>query len=89
MDIIEKLLERINLYNAKMQSEKNMPTKMSYLDELIKVANLTIELNFIMHNSILNVERALNVEIVGSTTQSNVLPNTQSSVLPNYFPPTR
>ncbi len=54
MDIIEKLLERINVYNEKMQSEKNIGAKMSYLEEMIKVGQITRELNCIIYYSILN-----------------------------------
>lgn len=57
MDIIEKLLERINTYNTKMQNEKNIGTKMSYLEEMIRVGQITRELNCIIYNSILNVDK--------------------------------
>lgn len=57
MDIVEKLLERINEYNEKMKSEKNMSAKMSYLEEIIRVGQITRDLHFIVHNSILNVSK--------------------------------
>lgn len=57
MEIIEKLLERINEYIQKMNNEKNMSTKMSYLDELMQVGKITKELHCIVCTSILNVDK--------------------------------
>ena len=54
MDIIEQLLERINECNEKMKSEKNMATKMTYLDEIIQIAQITQQFHFIQHHSLLN-----------------------------------
>ena len=57
MNAIENLLTRIDTYNEKIKNEKNMATKMSYLDELIKVAEIIKRLHFIECTSILNVDK--------------------------------
>ena len=53
MNNIENLLVRIDTYNKKIKNEKNMITKMSYLDELIEIAKIIKRLHYIECTSIL------------------------------------